>query len=68
MREKRSIPLEEAIEKFVGKPYSRELAREIEALGFAFTTVNGKIHRVYRPAIICNYHTLIEKLDKTRGS
>lgn len=49
MMEPRHMSLEEAQRTFEGKPYSREITREIEASGFIFMVGRGKVTDVREP-------------------
>jgi len=63
---KKDLSLEEAIERFVGQPYSGEIASEIESMGFSFTTLNGKIHRVFKlkPIKCVHVKELLKKAEE----
>jgi len=45
------MTIDEAKSEFEGKPYSKELAIQIESTGYGFATsaVDGKIAMIYKP-------------------
>lgn len=49
MLEPRKMTLEDARRTYEGKPYSREITREIEATGYTFMVGSGKVTDVREP-------------------